>query len=72
MHRPIERFHFYKPIQNATKLGLIGLSVDNSELNTIEKNNKFGERQKCRHKLFNVESTDEVSLKVDRITEKNS
>ena len=72
MHRPIERFHFNEPILNTTKLGLIRLSVDNSELNMFEKHNKFGYRQKCTQKLYNVEYTYEISLKVDRITEKTT
>ena len=35
------RFHFYNPILNTTKMGLIRLSVYNSVLNITERNNQF-------------------------------
>ena len=41
MIKPIEKFNFSEPILNATKLGLIRLSVYNSVFNVNRRNNQF-------------------------------
>ena len=41
MIKPVEKFNFSEPIHNATKLGLIRLSVYNSVFNVNRRNNQF-------------------------------
>ena len=60
MTRATERFHFIKPILNATKLGFVRLSAYNSVFNLTEKNNKFSYSQKFLKNSFSVASTGAV------------
>ena len=41
MIKPTEKFNFSEPILNSSKLGLIRLSVHNSEFNVNRRNNQF-------------------------------